>query len=48
MHDLPPDVNIGQWRGGIAEIVECDCIELPDDGQKQRLKHVVMSDLYKL
>jgi hypothetical protein len=24
MHDLPPDVSIGQWWWGTAEKVECD------------------------
>jgi hypothetical protein len=28
-------------EGGKAENVECDYIELPDEGQKQRLKHVM-------
>jgi hypothetical protein len=26
-YDLPPNVNIGQWKRGIAERVECDCID---------------------
>jgi hypothetical protein len=26
-YGLPPNVNIGQWKRGIAEKVECDCID---------------------